>query len=561
MQIKKLLAVALAAAMTLSTLSTTTLTQPKKASAATFTNLNQKQMVTAMGAGWNLGNQLEAANNGTPSETAWGNPTISANLIKAVKNAGFSTIRVPVSYLSKIGSDSNYTIDSAWLNRVKKVVDMCIANDLYVIINMHGDGYNSVQGGWLLCNGSDQTTIRNKYKACWKQIANKFKNYDQHVVFESMNEEFDGTYGTPNTTYYANINKLNQIFVDTVRQTGGNNAKRWLMIPGWNTNIEYTAGNYGFSLPTDNYRDSSISSSEKRIMISVHYYDPWGFCGEESTTATQWGSKANNSSKVDSWGDESYLKSQFNSLYNKFCSQGYPVVIGEYGAIDKSAFDSNNTACRAEFASKVCTYAKKYGCIPIWWDNGATGTYGFGLFNRSTGTVTQPKIINAITAVYPSSGNTSGSTSSIDTSKTYMLKNVNSGLYMDVCGAKAVNGTNVIQYSASKAKANNTWKFVPDGKGYYYIYSCLGDGRTFLLDVSCNSSANGTNIGIYKNTNCSAQLYKLVKNSDGSYSIYTKSSGCKSVVEIANANRSNNGNVQQWVYNGHNCQKWNLIAQ
>lgn len=166
---------------------------------------------------------------------------------------------------------------------------------------------------------------------------------------------------------------------------------------------------------------------------------------------------------------------------------------------------------RAEFASKVCTYAKKYGCIPIWWDNGATGTYGFGLFNRSTGTVTQPKIINAITAVYPSSGNTSGSTSSIDTSKTYMLKNVNSGLYMDVCGAKAVNGTNVIQYSASKAKANNTWKFVPDGKGYYYIYSCLGDGRTFLLDVSCNSSANGTNIGIYKNTNCSAQLYKLVK--------------------------------------------------
>ena len=120
-----------------------------------------------------------------------------------------------------------------------------------------------------------------------------------------MNEEFDGTYGTPNTTYYANINKLNQIFVDTVRQTGGNNAKRWLMIPGWNTYIEYTAGNYGFSLPTDNYRDSSISSSEKRIMISVHYYDPWGFCGEESTTATQWGSKATNSPKVDSWGDES----------------------------------------------------------------------------------------------------------------------------------------------------------------------------------------------------------------------------------------------------------------
>ena len=557
MQIKKLLAVALAAAMTLSTLSTTTLTQPKKASAATFTNLNQKQMVTAMGAGWNLGNQLEAANNGTPSETAWGNQTISANLIKAVKNAGFSTIRVPVSYLSKIGSDSNYTIDSAWLNRVKEVVDMCIANDLYVIINMHGDGYNSVQGGWLLCNGSDQTTIRNKYKACWKQIANKFKNYDQHVVFESMNEEFDGTYGTPNTTYYANINKLNQIFVDTVRQTGGNNAKRWLMIPGWNTNIEYTAGNYGFSLPTDNYRDSSISSSEKRIMISVHYYDPWGFCGEESTTATQWGSKATNSSKVDSWGDESYMKTNFEKMYNKFSSQGYPVVIGEYGAIDKSSIDSRNTACRADFATKVCTYAKKYGMVPVWWDNGDTNKYGFALFNRYTAAVTQSAIIKAITTVYPKS---SSSSSSIDTSKTYMLKNVNSGMYLDVSGAKAVNGTNVLQYTASKAKNNNTWKFVSNGNGYYYIYSQLGNGSTFLLDVANNSSANGANIGIWSNTNCNAQLYKLVKNSDGSYNIYTKSSGNKSCVEVVNALTTKGANVQQWAYNGHNCQKWYLEA-
>lgn len=558
MRFKKIFAVVMAAAVTLSTLNGFHgFSAPKTAKAASFVNLNQSQITSAMGAGWNLGNQLEASLNGTPNETSWGNPTINANLIKAVKNAGFRSIRIPVSYLGKIGSNSSYTIDSSWLNRVQQVVDMCIANDLYVIINMHGDGYHSVDGGWLFCDGSNQTAIRAKYKACWKQIATRFQSYDQHLIFESMNEEFDGTYGTPNRTYYENINQLNQIFVDTVRTSGGNNAKRWLMLPGWNTNVNYTVGDYGFRVPTDN----NCTAGGKRIMISVHYYDPWGFCGEESTTATQWGNKANNSSKVDSWGDESYLKSQFNSLYNKFCSQGYPVVIGEYGAIDKSAFDSNNTACRAEFASKVCTYAKKYGCIPIWWDNGVTGTYGFGLFNRNTGAVTQPKIINAITAVYPSSGNNSDSTGSIDTGKTYMLKNVNSGLYMDVCGAKAVNGTNVIQYSASKAKANNTRKFVPDGKGYYYIYSCLRDGRTFLLDVSCNSSANGTNIGIYKNTNCSAQLYKLVKNSDGSYSIYTKSSGCKSVVEIANANRSNNGNVQQWVYNGHNCQKWQLIAQ
>ena len=347
MRFKKIFAVVMAAAVTLSTLNGFHgFSAPKTAKAASFVNLNQSQITSAMGAGWNLGNQLEASLNGTPNETSWGNPTINANLIKAVKNAGFRSIRIPVSYLGKIGSNSSYTIDSSWLNRVQQVVDMCIANDLYVIINMHGDGYHSVDGGWLFCDGSNQTAIRAKYKACWKQIATRFQSYDQHLIFESMNEEFDGTYGTPNRTYYENINQLNQIFVDTVRTSGGNNAKRWLMLPGWNTNVNYTVGDYGFRVPTDN----NCTAGGKRIMISVHYYDPWGFCGEESTTATQWGNKANNSSKVDSWGDESYLKSQFNSLYNKFCSQGYPVVIGEYGAIDKSAFDSNNTACRAEFA-------------------------------------------------------------------------------------------------------------------------------------------------------------------------------------------------------------------
>lgn len=279
MRFKKLLAVVTAAAMTLSTLSVSGIVSTSKtASAATFNDLNQSQIVSAMGAGWNLGNQLEAALNGTPCETNWGNPTINANLIKAVKKAGFNSIRVPVSYLSKIGNDSNYTIDSSWLNRVQEVVDMCIDNDLYVIINMHGDGYNSIDGGWLLCNGSDQTKIRAKYKACWKQIATRFQSYDEHLIFESMNEEFDGTYGTPNTTYYSNINQLNQIFVDTVRATGGNNAKRWLMLPGWNTNINYTVGNYGFSIPSD----SKCTANGKRIMISVHYYDPWGFCGEEA---------------------------------------------------------------------------------------------------------------------------------------------------------------------------------------------------------------------------------------------------------------------------------------
>ena len=374
-----------------------------------FQDLDQSQITEAMGAGWNLGNQLEASNGGTPSETAYGNPVISEDLIKAVKKAGFRSIRIPVSYLSKIGSEPDYTIDSAWLDRVQQVVDMCMDNDLYAIINMHGDGYTSVTGGWLYCGDDDsgQEQIKAKYKACWKQIATRFQSYDEHLIFESMNEEFDGGYGNPPAKAYANINAYNQIFVDTVRQTGGNNDKRWLLIPGWNTNINYTADNYGFQLPTDSYRSGDIAADEQRIMISVHYYDPWDFCGTEDGSVTQWGDAVTDSSKKASWGDESYLKSQFQKLQSVFVQKGYPVVIGEYGSIDKSTDDSVNAASRVEFARKVCSYAKKDGLIPVYWDNGYNGHYGFGLFNRYNSQVTQQEIIDGIMEVYGSATGTS----------------------------------------------------------------------------------------------------------------------------------------------------------
>ena len=374
-----------------------------------FQDLDQSQITEAMGAGWNLGNQLEASNGGTPSETAYGNPVIGEDLIKAVKKAGFRSIRIPVSYLSKIGSEPDYTIDSAWLDRVQQVVDMCMDNDLYAIINMHGDGYTSVTGGWLYCGDDDsaQEQIKAKYKACWKQIATRFQSYDEHLIYESMNEEFDGSYGNPPAKAYANINAYNQIFVDTVRQTGGNNDKRWLLIPGWNTNINYTADNYGFQLPTDSYRSGDIAAAEQRIMISVHYYDPWDFCGTEDGSVTQWGDAVTDSSKKASWGDESYLKSQFQKLQSAFVQKGYPVVIGEYGSIDKSTDDSVNAASRVEFAGKVCSYAKKDGLIPVYWDNGHNGHYGFGLFNRYNSQVTQQEIIDGIMEVYGSATGTS----------------------------------------------------------------------------------------------------------------------------------------------------------
>jgi len=361
-----------------------------------FKQLNASQIVAQMGAGWNLGNQLEANNNGTPSETAWGNPVITQALIQKVKAAGFKTIRIPVSYLNLIGPAPNYTINSTWLNRVKTVVDYAYNEGLTVIINIHGDGYNTIPGAWLLVNSGDQSTIRAKYQKVWQQIANTFADYNERLIFESMNEVFDGNYGTPNTAYYANLNAYNQIFVDTVRQTGGNNAARWLLIPGWNTNIDYTVGNYGFVMPTDQYRSTTIPSSEKRIMISVHYYSPWDFAGEESGNITQWGAAATNPSKKSTWGQEDYLESQLKSVYDKFVVQGYPAVIGEFGSIDKTTLDSTNNTYRAAYAIALSSTAKKYGSVPVYWDNGYNGQYGFGLFNRSTNAVTQQGIIDAI---------------------------------------------------------------------------------------------------------------------------------------------------------------------
>lgn len=292
-------------------------------SAAEWNDLNQTEITAAMGMGWNLGNQLEASQDKVPSETAWGNAVISEELIKLVKESGFSTVRIPVSYLSKIGEAPGYKIDEEWLDRIQEVVDYVVENGLYAVMNIHGDGYYTVDGGWLLCVDENQDEIKDKYEKVWAQIAERFKDYDEHLIFESMNEVFDNTYGEPNPAGYQNINAYNQIFVDTVRKTGSNNEKRWLLIPGWNTNIGHTAGDKGFAVPTD----SLCTADGNRLMISVHYYDPYNFTIDENimSAKTQWGKYA--VEDYDNWGQEDYADSQMKLLNihsrdQVFCSIG-----------------------------------------------------------------------------------------------------------------------------------------------------------------------------------------------------------------------------------------------
>lgn len=362
-----------------------------KDTAKKWTELDQTQITEAMGLGWNLGNQLEASSGGLPSETCWGNPEITKELIDTVKAQGFKTVRIPVSYLDMIGDGPDYKIDTDWLDRVQEVVDYVVDNDMFAIVNMHGDGYYTVDHSWLLCAEDDdkQTEIKDKYGKVWTQIADRFKDYDQHLIFESMNEEFNNDYGKPNEKAYDNINAYNQIFVDSVRATGSNNEKRWLLLPGWNTNIDYTANDeYNFKIPTD----KGCKADGKRIMISVHYYDPFNFTIDENKTAkTQWGKYA--VKNYDNWGQEDYVDSQMALLNEKFVSQGYPVVIGEFGAQDKTEKFADYNEFRRYWAEYLIKAAKKNGVVCVYWDNGYNGNKGFGIIDRNSLEITQPDLI------------------------------------------------------------------------------------------------------------------------------------------------------------------------
>lgn len=362
-----------------------------KDTAKKWTELDQTQITEAMGLGWNLGNQLEASSGGLPSETCWGNPEITKELIDTVKAQGFKTVRIPVSYLDMIGDGPDYKIDTDWLDRVQEVVDYVVDNDMFAIVNMHGDGYYTVDHSWLLCAEDDdkQTEIKDKYGKVWTQIADRFKDYDQHLIFESMNEEFNNDYGKPDEKAYDNINAYNQIFVDSVRATGSNNEKRWLLLPGWNTNIDYTANDeYNFKIPTD----KGCKADGKRIMISVHYYDPFNFAIDENKTAkTQWGKYA--VKNYDNWGQEDYVDSQMALLNEKFVSQGYPVVIGEFGAQDKTEKFADYNEFRRYWAEYLIKAAKKNGVVCVYWDNGYNGNKGFGIIDRNSLEITQPDLI------------------------------------------------------------------------------------------------------------------------------------------------------------------------
>jgi len=337
--------------------------------------------------GWNLGNTLEPP----AGEGAWG-PAATQNLINAVADAGFNTIRVPVAWDSH-ANQSTYQIDPAWMARVKQVVDWCYAKNLYVIVNCHWDG------GWLENNigSTPSPAINQKMNAYWTQIADAFKGYDNRLLFAAANEPAADT-----AAQVATLMSYYQTFVNAVRATGGNNSTRWLVLQGPSTNIDKTYDLMN-TLPTD--------SASGRLMVEIHHYPyQWTLMTQDETWGKMfyfWGRDYHSATMTDrnsTWGEEAYTDEQFQKMASKFVSKGVPVIIGEWGAVKRTGYtDLTGTELNRHFASRtyfgktISDKANALGLKPIWWDAGGTGKNTMWLFDRSTAAMLDVDMINALT--------------------------------------------------------------------------------------------------------------------------------------------------------------------
>lgn len=364
MHLRKLITgVSLAGLLLLSTLTgcaDDTAASDQSSSQSTDTKgITTMELVQDMGAGINLGNTFEScgswiqSNSVTNYETGWGSPVITKEMIQGYANEGFGVLRVPVAWSNMM--QDNYTIHPDYMARVKEVVTWAIDADLYVILNIHWDG------GWWEAFPTDKDTCMTKYKRIWEQICAEFKDFDESLMFESLNEEgcwdsvwnrWGGENGKDKA--YGLLNEINQTFVDLVRASGGNNADRHLLIAGYATDIELTCDAM-FKMPAD---------PKNRCAVSVHYYTPSTFC--ILTEDADWGK-----AKTD-WGsdsDRAELDKYMTKMKTTFVDKGIPVIIGEYGV----AQENKDPAVVRDFVTSVAQAAYEKNLCPVLWDT--TGSF------------------------------------------------------------------------------------------------------------------------------------------------------------------------------------------
>ena len=339
-----------------------------------LTGKTAAEIVAQMGIGWNIGNTFDATGGmGVTHETSWGNPKVTKELIHAVKEAGFSTIRIPITWAQEIDARHEYKIRDTFLALVKEVVDWCYEEDLFVIINVHHES-------WLNIKNLDKKyrEVGTELAAVWKQITAYFAEYDQHLIFEGTNEpRMAGSTveWTGNKDGYKAVNYLLQVFAETVRADGtGHNDERCLMIPGYaascSTNVMEAV-----SLPTYN------GEVVKNLIASVHVYSPYNFCLKDSQ-------------KTFGSADESEVEAIFKAIRSVFLDCGIPVVIGETSATEK-----NNTEERVKWAQCMGRCSQAYGIPIVIWDNGSDTKMGgesHAYINRKTNEWNYPTVVKGL---------------------------------------------------------------------------------------------------------------------------------------------------------------------
>lgn len=321
-------------------------------------DISTMDVVREMGYGINLGNTLESCgdwiNGSSPSsyEKAWGSPIITSEAIQGYANAGFGVLRIPVAWSNMMADDGTYTINPDYADRVQEVVDMALGTGMYVIVNIHYDN------GWISKFPENVDENMKRYTTMWKQIAELFRDRGDKLVFESQNEalgweslwnRYSGTNGAEKQSSYDLVNRVNQAFVDTVRATGGNNAKRHLLISGYNTDIDLTCDKL-FKMPSD---------PAGRLAVSVHYYNPSTLTIIEKDA--DWGK-----AKTD-WGSESdiaELNRCMDLLKATFIDNGIPVIVGEYGCFGKN----KTRETKESYMLDVSSAMYEIGACPILWD-------------------------------------------------------------------------------------------------------------------------------------------------------------------------------------------------
>ncbi|MBD0426689.1 glycoside hydrolase family 5 protein [Aquisalinus flavus] len=346
-----------------------------------------EEIAARISLGWNAGNTMEAIG----GETAWGNPEITRELIALVKASGFDAVRLPVSW-NQYADATTAEIDPAWLARVRDVVQYCMDEDIPVIVNIHWDE------GWLEENVTEAAAdeVDARQKALWQQIATGLRDFDERLMFAGANE--------PNVETAAQMEVLaryHQTFVDAVRETGGRNAYRTLIVQGPSTDIEKT-DNLWRQMPVDNAVD--------RLMAEVHFYTPYNFTlmPEDQSWGDMfyfWGDgfhSATNPGRNATYGEEADVDALFASMKARFVDLGIPVIMGEYAAMRRTTLTGDDLALhlasRAHFHEYVTRAALANGLIPFYWDAGGLDNHGSGIFDRRALTVHDRETLDALVA-------------------------------------------------------------------------------------------------------------------------------------------------------------------